>query len=172
MSDFRFPTALFDWGNTVMKDDPALSIPMVEWQEVQAVEGIADVLAYLQASGRHCILATSADISAEAQIRGALARVGLDRYFENIYSFTNTGLPKGEAFYRHILQELGIEAAATIMVGDGFEKDVLIPNQLGMYAVWFNPGSDERRDGEAHKTVHSMQELLAFWKSLDQSAGD
>ena len=50
------------------------------------------------------------------------------------------------------------------MVGDGYEKDVLLPNQVGLFAVWFNPRSDETRSREGHVTVHSMQELLALFR--------
>src|SRR5512134_2947569 len=99
----RYPTVLFDWGDTVMRDDPASTVPMVEWQTVEVIEGIADVLEYLRSCGRHIVLATSAAISNDDQIHGALARGGLDRYFSRIYCFKNTNLPKGEAFYRHIL---------------------------------------------------------------------
>jgi FMN phosphatase YigB (HAD superfamily) len=161
----RYPTILFDWGNTVMRDDPAMTAPMVEWEDVEVVDGIADVLAWLHASGRQIILATSADVSDENQIRGALARGGLDKYFSHIYCFKNTNLPKGEAFYRHILNDLKIHSSGALMVGDHFEKDVQIPNSLGMFAVWFNPMSNETRKGDLHITVNSMEELNAFFKS-------
>ncbi|MGB8981543.1 MAG: HAD family hydrolase, partial [Anaerolineales bacterium] len=121
---FRYPTILFDWGDTVMRDDPASTVPMVEWPTIEVVEGVVQVLAYLQSSGRRAGLATSANISSLSQIRGALARAGLDEYFSRIYSFKNTHLPKGEAFYRHILSDLGIPAAEALMVGDSFAKDV------------------------------------------------
>lgn len=164
MTTLSQPYVLFDWGDTVMPDDPASTMPMIEWPTVQAVEGIAELLAHLQASGRTCILATSASISDEAQIRGALARVGLETFFSRIYCFKNTGLPKGKAFYRHILADLDLPASSALMIGDGYEKDVLIPNQVGLFAVWFNPRSDETRSGEGHVTVHSMQELLALFR--------
>jgi hypothetical protein len=123
----RYPTILFDWGDTVMRDDPASTVPMVQWQTVEVVAGIADVLAYLHSSGRRSILATSASISDESQIREAL------------------------------------------MAGDGFEKDVQAANAVGIFAVWFNPRSDESLTDELHVTVHSMQELLAFFTSLDRN---
>jgi len=163
----HYPTVLFDWGDTVMRDDPEITIPMVEWQTVEVIEGIAEVLEYLRSTGRQIILATSASISDEGQIRGALARGGLDTYFSNIYCYKNTDLPKGEEFYRHILNDLAIPASDALMVGDGFEKDVEIPNQLGIFAVWFNPRSDETRNGDFHVTVHSMRGLREFFKSLD-----
>lgn len=167
MPALRFPTVLFDWGDTVMYDDPTATVPMVEWEQVHPVEDVDQVLTYLQSSGRRCILATSADVSSESQIRGALARAGLDHYFSRIYSFTNTGLPKGETFYRHILQDLALPAQEALMVGDSFQKDVLIPNSLGIYGVWFSPADAARSRSDLHTTVRTMQELLSFWRSLD-----
>ena len=91
--------------------------------------------------------------------------VDFDEYFSHIYCFKNTHLPKGEAFYRHILSDLRIPASDALMVGDGFEKDVQAANAVGIFAVWFNPKSDETRSDELHVTVHSMQELSAFFET-------
>lgn len=168
-NSLRYPTILFDWGDTVMYDNPALTVPMVEWETVQVVEGIAEVLVYLRSSGRQVILATSAEISDESQIRGALARGRLDEYFTHIYCFKNTHLPKGEEFYRYILSDLNILAADALMVGDHFAKDVQAANAAGITAVWFNPRSEETRRGDLYVTVHSLQELWAFFTSLDQN---
>lgn len=165
----HYPTVLFDWGDTVMRDDPTATAPMVEWPTVEVIDGIAEVLAYLHSRGRRIVLATSASVSTESQIRAALARVGLDKYFTRIYCFENTRLPKGEAFYRHILNDLKISASDALVVGDGFQKDVQDSNAMNILAVWFNPGSEETRRGELHVTVHSMQELLLFFTSLDRT---
>ena len=164
-----FPTILFDWGNTVMLDDPASTIPMVEWQTVEVIEGIAYVLEYLHPSGRRIVLATSAAISDENQIRAALARGGLDSYFSRIYCFKNTNLSKGEALYCHLLSDLSIPATDALMVGDGFEKDIQAANSVGIFAVWFNPRSEETGPGELYITVHSMGEFLEFFRSLDKN---
>ena len=40
----RYPTVLFDWGDTVMRDHPEITVPMVEWESIEVIEGIADVL--------------------------------------------------------------------------------------------------------------------------------
>ena len=164
----RFPTILFDWGDTVMYDDPSSMMPMVEWEAVQVVEGIHELLTYLHAGGRRIVLATGASISDEEQIRGALKRGGLDTYFAHIYCFKNTRLSKGEAFYRHILNDLGLTSEAALMVGDGFEKDVQQANRAGIFAVWFNPRSKEKCSSDLHFTVHSLQELREFFNSLDR----
>ena len=165
----RYATVLFDWGDTVMRDQPEITIPMVEWETVEVIEGIVEVLEYLHSSGRRIVLATSAAISDEGQIRGALGRGGLGAYFSQIYCFKNTNLPKEEEFYRHILSDLHIPASEALMVGDGFEKDVEVPNKIGIFAVWFNPVIDELRSGALFVTVPSMQELLVFFKTVDQT---
>jgi FMN phosphatase YigB (HAD superfamily) len=165
MTEKPYPIILFDWGGTVMYDDaPDSTVPMAEWAGVRAVEGIADVLADLHTSGRQCVLATGAMISDESQIRGALARAGLDSYFSRVYCFKNTHLPKGEAFYRHILVDLDVPASDVVMVGDFFEKDVRIPNSLDIFAVWFNQRSDDNCNHELHTTVHSMYDLRTFFR--------
>jgi FMN phosphatase YigB (HAD superfamily) len=53
------------------------------------------------------------------------------------------------------------------MIGDSFEKDVQAANAAGMFAVWFNPNSEEARKNDLHITVHSMLELQDFFASLD-----
>jgi putative hydrolase of the HAD superfamily len=168
--NLRYPAVLFDWGDTVMRDYPERTIPMVEWETVEVIAGIADLLAYLHSSGRRIILATSAAISDEGQIRAALQRGGLDSYFSRIYCFKNTNLPKGEAFYRHILRDLNIPASEAMMIGDTLRNDVEIPNSLGIFAVWFNTRSDETRTSDSYITVHSMKELRMFFESLDHSS--
>ena len=164
----RYSTVLFDWGDTVMHDDPAPIAPMVEWGTIEVVEGVVDVLEDLRSSGRQIALATSAAISDEGQIRGALRRGGLDAYFSKIYCFKNTHLSKGEAFYRYVLKDLGISPSDALMVGDGFETDIQAANAVGIFAAWFNPRTDETRSHELHTTVLSMQELRAFFRALDQ----
>ncbi|CAG1000668.1 hypothetical protein ANAEL_02934 [Anaerolineales bacterium] len=160
-----YPIVLFDWGDTVLYDDnPTSTIPMVEWPRVRVVEGIVDVLVDFHANGRRAIIATGAVISDESQIRGALARAGLDSYFSHVYCFKNTQLPKGEEFYRHILTDLEIAASDVLMVGDSFEKDVLAANAVGIFAVWFNQRSNEASNKELHTTVHSMFDLRTFFR--------
>lgn len=167
----RFPIVLFDWGDTVMRDHPERTAPMVEWETLEVIDGIVDVLTHLHASGRRIALATSADVSTEPQIRAALARCGLDTYFSRIYSFTNTNLKKGEAFYQYILNDLNVPASDALMVGDHFEKDVQVPNRLGMFSVWFNPQSADADCSDLHFSIRSMPELQTFFESLDGTRG-
>ena len=55
----------------------------------------------------------------------------------------------------------------TVTFTFSFEKDVQAANAAGLFAVWFNPNLDETRKSDWHVTVHSMEECLEFFKSLD-----
>lgn len=156
-----YSVILFDWGETVMKDDPTQTAPMVDWPQVEMVAGVDALLENLHASGKTIALATSAEVSNETQIRGALARLNLNQYFDKIYSFRTTGLQKSAAFYEYVLEDLKIQPAEALMIGDSFEKDVLAANQVGIAAVWFNPSTPEKRNGAGFVTVNSLAELLA-----------
>lgn len=163
MKPDSFTHILFDWGDTLMVDDPAQTAPMAAWPTVRSVPGAEQTLRQLKAAGKVICLATSAEVSDEAQIRAALARVGLEQLISRVVCFKNTGLPKGEAFYRHILAELQLDPTEALMVGDSFEKDVLAANAAGIAAIWFNERTPEQRQGALHLTVHSMDELLTWF---------
>jgi putative hydrolase of the HAD superfamily len=164
----RYPIILFDWGDTVMIDsNPISALPMASLPNLEIVPGVDSVLEVLHASQRKIILTTNAAISTEEQISEALARVGLDKYFERIFCFKNTYLLKGEDFYRYILKDLDIDPSQVLMIGDNFEKDVLAPSSVGIQAIWFNPLGTENRHGNLHFTIHNMQQLLSFFNKFD-----
>lgn len=154
----KYKYILFDWGDTLMKDSPS-DQPMVTWPVVEAVAGAGEVLKRLGTQAT-LIVATSASISDESQIRAALARAGLDTFIQKIYCFKNTGLKKSPAFYEHILHDLGAAPGEAVMVGDSFENDVLAANQAGLDAVWFNPHTRKKQEAENHTTIHALPELI------------
>ncbi len=159
-----YPYIMFDWGDTIMKDDPSLDIPMVQWPRVEAIEGAGDVLRALHVD-RTIVMATSADRSGETEIRAALRRVDLDAYFDHIFCFKNTGLQKSSKdFYLFILESLKIKPTDILMVGDHFEKDVQLANSVGIAAVWLNMKDKEDRQGTNYRTIHRLSDLLFLLK--------
>jgi putative hydrolase of the HAD superfamily len=156
----KYKYILFDWGDTLMKDFPS-DKPMVEWPHVEAVAGAREVLNRLGPQST-LVIATSAAVSDEAQIRAALARVGLETHIQKIYCFKNTGLKKSPDFYQHILNDLNATPEQTVMIGDSFENDVLAANQVGIFAIWFNPRADEKRESRQHTTIYSLTDLPAL----------
>lgn len=151
---------LFDWGDTVMNDDPTRTDAMYLWPQVELVEGAAEVLRVL-ASSHQLGIATSAVGSDATKVRKALARVGVDRYIKVVFTAFTTGFAKTDArFWQCVLRELDAPAERVLMVGDGFEGDVLVPSGLGLQAVWFNPRTAETRCGKNYRTIHRLTELI------------
>lgn len=129
----------FDWGGTLMSEDGPQDLPMALWPDIQVMPGAADTLAAL---ARHwpLYIATNASISTRPQTAQALRRAGLLQHLRQIFCFTEIGARKDQAaFWQAVAAGTGVPLAATVMVGDSLEQDVLAPRRFGLHAVWFNP---------------------------------
>lgn len=151
---------LFDWGDTIMRDIPGRTGPMKDWPQVYAIEGVERLLQRLSQVSR-CYLATNAKDSFETDIRAALERAGLNRYFTGIFCFRSVGYAKPSTeFFSHIVAALDLEPEQIAMVGDSFENDILGAVKFGIYGYWFNPRAAENKRGDRYTTIHAMSELL------------
>jgi FMN phosphatase YigB (HAD superfamily) len=132
---------LFDWGGTLMSEDGPLDVPMALWPEVHVVDGAPELLATL--GGRYSLaIATNASVSDHAMILRALERVGLRRFFSEVFCFRDLGVKKNEAaFWNRVMTRLGVAPDELLMVGDDLDADVLAPRRAGIRSVWLNPGS-------------------------------
>ncbi len=118
---------LFDWGDTLMRDIPEFDGPMANWPRVEVIPYARETLRALRPSWTLC-LATNAAASSEGEIWAALRRVGLDEMFDQVYCFHRIGYKKpAKEFFTYILNDLQLNAAQVIMVGDAFETDVRGP---------------------------------------------
>ncbi len=150
---------LFDWGDTLMRDFKDYRGPMKDWPRQEAISGAAETLAVLRPDWT-LALATSADVSTEADILEALQRVNLDHLLDKVYCFKNTGHKKpSKEFYQYILNDLKLPPRSICMVGDSYEADVLGANACGMRAIWFNEHSLEECSGELQRTIHDLRAL-------------
>lgn len=150
---------IFDWGNTLMRDFPEFSGPMIGWPRVEPVERALDVLADLHKTWM-LALATNAVDSNEEEIWAALARVELDRFLDRVYCFRKIGHKKSSPeFFRYILNDLGLDRSSVFMVGDDFDSDVTGTIRCGIRAVWYNEQSTEVRRTEMYQTIHDLRSL-------------
>lgn len=141
MNPMNFKHYLFDWGDTLMVDQPDNQVPMSDWEEVCEVQGASKLLAILSKNS-HCHLASNSSSTNELQIRKALTRAGLNQYIENIYCYRTLGLKKpSQEFYDYILRDLGTSKSEVVMIGDGLEKDVIGALANGIQAIWYNPNN-------------------------------
>jgi len=167
----RTQAILLDWGDTVMRVLPEESGPMARWGHVEALPGVGEALGAL-APDAALALATSAADSDEHEIRQALARVGLDRWFSRVYCARQLGFRKAEAeFYPAVLADLGLPAGRVFMVGDSWRDDVQAANHAGLAAVWYAPGQTTRRAGARYRTIREFSELRSTLRELGFRAG-
>jgi HAD superfamily hydrolase (TIGR01509 family) len=161
---------LFDWGDTLMRVFPEFSGPMKDWPRLEAVPGAAEMLAALHADWT-LALATNAADSDEQAIRVALRQVGLEGWLDKVYCFKQIGHKKpSPEFFNYILSDLGFSPEQAVMVGDGYETDVLGANTCGLRAVWFNERSAEQCKSERQRTIHELGALPELLQEFMQSA--
>ena len=152
---------LFDWGDTLMRDIPEFSGAMITWPHVEAVPNVKEVLVELRPQWT-LALATNTVDSDETAIWKALDRVGLHSLLDKVYCFQSIGHSKpAPEFFDYIVEDLGMDRRRMVMVGDGFEKDVLGANHSGIRGIWFNELSAEVRLGKMYKTICDFRSLPA-----------
>ena len=120
---------LLDWGDTLMRDFPEFSGPMAAWPHVEAIPNVKEVLVELRRQWTLALATNSID-SDETAIWKALDRVGLSSLLDKVYCFQSISHSKpSPGFFDYIVKDLLIDRRCIVMVGDGFEKDVLGANQ-------------------------------------------
>ena len=153
---------LFDWGNTLMVDNPTQTGKMRFWDHVQAVSGAQETLALLSHEHRIFVATNAADSSVE-DIKIAFDRVELSDYIEGYFCKDNLGLGKGSShFFQAILNTLRVNAAQVIMVGDSLDNDILPAQQLGIDAIWFNPSAESHCNETTVKQIGQLTDLCSL----------
>jgi putative hydrolase of the HAD superfamily len=96
--------------------------------------------------------------------RKKVVRFALEHRFDHIQIEGEHGFGKPEEqAYVHALASLGVEAKDAWMIGDNLEWEVVAPQKLGIFAIWYDgygvglpAGSDIRPD----RIIRSLPELL------------
>lgn len=151
---------LFDWGDTLMRDDPGQDGPMWLWPQVSAMPGAYEALRWAHAHGRVGIASGAAD-SDEQAISAALRRVGLDGFIDIIFCRKSLGFGKTDPrFWRAIIDSLKIPPSRIIMVGDSFEADVAAPRAAGIHTIWLSWRGLPTRPCPTISTLHELPQLI------------
>ena len=96
--------------------------------------------------------------------RAKVVRFALEHRFDHIQIEGEHGFGKPEEqAYRHAMQALGVGPKDTWMIGDNLEWEVVAPQRLGIYAIWYDghgiglpPNSPIRPD----RIIRTLPELL------------
>lgn len=164
----RMKHFVFDWGDTIMRDDPFRSDAMHLWPDVELVPGADVVLDHL-ARTHTLSLATGAVASDEEMICRALKRVGVAQHFGAIFTTKTVGKKKTEVgFWRYVLEALRAKPEEVTVVGDSFETDVACPISMGISAIWLNRRTADRPSSPLYRTIHHLSELVPEVNSLNK----
>jgi putative hydrolase of the HAD superfamily len=129
--------------------------------ELRMFPGAHETLDRLKELGVKLALVTN---GAAAPQRRKVVRFALEHRFDHIQIEGEHGFGKPEEqAYRHAMAALGVTAEETWMVGDNLEWEVVAPQRLGIYAIWYDgygvglpPDSPVRPD----RIIRSLPELL------------
>jgi putative hydrolase of the HAD superfamily len=120
-----------------------------------------NVIDALKARGMRLALVTN---GAAKDQRAKIERFDLARRFDHIQIEGEHGFGKpDERAYLHALRQLGVDARDAWMVGDNLEWEVVGPQRLGIFAIWFDgEGKGLPRDTHIRpdRVVLSLSELL------------
>jgi putative hydrolase of the HAD superfamily len=129
--------------------------------ELRMFPGAHETLDRLKELGVKLALVTNG--AAKAQ-RAKVVRFALEHRFDHIQIEGEHGFGKPEEqAYLHALAALGVEARETWIVGDNLEWEVVAPQLLGIFAIWYDgygvglpPDSPIRPD----RIIRALPELL------------
>lgn len=124
-------------------------------------EETREVLDALRAGGVPVGLITNGP--AEFQ-RAKLAEVGIDDSFDLVVASGDIGVLKPEReIFQRALDELDVDAARAVHVGDNFEADVIGAVDAGIRAVWINrDAAPAPRADVPHLDSRSLRDVLAL----------
>lgn len=95
--------------------------------------------------------------------RAKVVRFALTERFDHIQIEGEHGVGKPEPqAYLDAMQTLGVEPQDTWMVGDNLDWEVVAPQRLGIYTIWYDPYRDGIPDGHAAKPDRIIHELGAL----------
>lgn len=101
---------------------------------------------------------------AEETQRAKVMRFALTERFDHIQIEGEHGFGKpDERAYHHALATLDVAPADTWMVGDNLEWEIIAPQKLGIFSIWYDPHDAGVPPGHAAKPdriIRSLGELL------------
>ena len=129
--------------------------------ELRMFPGAHETLDRLKELGVLLALVTN---GAAAPQRAKVVRFALEHRFNHIQIEGEHGFGKPEEqAYIHALAALGVDARDTWMVGDNLEWEVVAPQRLGIYAIWYDGygvGLPTDSPIRPDRIVRSLPELL------------
>ena len=130
-------------------------------EEMFMFPGAHDAIDAFKALGVKLALVTNG--AADTQ-RAKVERFALTHRFDHIQIEGEHGFGKPEErAYLHAMQALGVTAPETWMIGDNLEWEIVVPQRLGIYAIWMDAhgeGLPADTTVKPDRIIRSLGELL------------
>jgi len=126
---------LFDWGDTLMKDNPECDSPMIFWENIEPMPNVMETMPTLHEKYKCIVVSNAKDSNAEL-MRKAFERIGLDKYFYGFVTSKELGATKpSPAFFQSVLDKYQLNLSETIMIGNDYEKDITGAKNIGLKTI-------------------------------------
>ncbi len=144
---------------------------LMKCNEMEVLPSILEALATFEQMDVPMYVLSNSGFTADA-LSVALERLGIRKYFKNVWSSADFGKikPNREFFEIAITSALSDNPAATkkdiVFVGDMYETDVRGATAAGIDVIWLNYKNESNRDNLSLHSINSTDELLDFVKTL------
>jgi putative hydrolase of the HAD superfamily len=126
---------LFDWGDTLMFDNPDYEDEMYKWPQITLMPGVAETLPTIT-NKYQCAVVSNAFYSNADTMKKAFDRMKIDNHFKLYITSKEIGYKKpDERFFTHIADLLETPLHTLCMIGNDYEKDIVTPKKLGMKTI-------------------------------------
>jgi putative hydrolase of the HAD superfamily len=134
---------LFDWGDTLMKDNPQCDSPMAFWENVEPMPEVMGTMPILHDKYRCVVVSNAKDSNAEL-MQKAFERIKLNRYFHEYITSKELGATKpNPAFFQGVLAKYQLVLSETIMIGNDYEKDITGAKAVGLKTIFITSKQGE-----------------------------
>ena len=172
---------LFDIVATVLKEDFALNLKkqtilelIYEYRKasrgrITIYQGIKDMLSDLSSTYTLAL----ASYTQKSYTMPELKELGIEKYFSHCIFSSDIGFRKtSEKFYEECISVVKKSPNKCVMVGDNYDTDFLIPQKIGMKAIWIeNPFIDFQSlppSNEKPKNTVNLKEVSALKEIIEK----
>lgn len=110
----------------------------------QLIDGALELLGYLKSKGCHLFILTNGFREVQYE---KLEVAGLHQFFTRVFISEDVKAPKpSREIFEYAIKSANAKKRSSLMIGDDVEVDVAGALNVGMDAVWFNPGLHPEHD--------------------------
>jgi putative hydrolase of the HAD superfamily len=160
----------FDLGDTLVAEEPIGNKHLAD-VTLTKLPHLDEVLAELKRKGYKLGIITNTVTSREEDVRVALRRIDVEKYFDVILTSVDVGHEKpDERIFMTALRDSKVKPHEAIMVGNRISTDIVGGNRMGMKTVLlrWNKRYNERITSDEEKPVHTIKSLIELLLVLEK----